>query len=528
MFAKAPVDIDWILEVGSGYSDRVKTQKQLENLTREIANRPAEYKIGLLANLWAETMRSGIAASKETYKNWGVETLGMSPDDIAKAFTATNSTPSADPSSLTLEQRGESMAGLFRLMGIRVSFIGPVNDSARHYCMNFKLEPGVKFSALKSALHEVASYGGFDPKLPIQVLELPGLVAQLYVPKWPKDWRTINLITFLSNRYGVSETDIDKRVYRLMSLLTSAKKSGLVKVPVGFSVQNEAIDIEILSGVRIIGGTRSGKSNAQKAMISYLLLAYAPADLGLALVDMKNVTFTRYRNLGCLVHPVVNGDNFDVEYPRMKLAIDAEYDRRNAQLGGDGPEDWVAYERVTGKKMKPIFIFFDEVKRALVRDELLMEWMIKAASTYAHAGIFLILGTQYGTTLVPELRENMGATVGFRMGENASKYAFSSKNAQDMADCLAGMGDGAIEASNLPYCERVLCYCMPDPHRDAVIKQYQEFHPHPAQFLPVPEPPPEPEESNDCPACGAIASLTPHGPTRRKCSDCQKTFSAKK
>jgi FtsK/SpoIIIE family len=551
-FRQQPDNFDWILAVTPEYASRIKTLAERDALIQAVAPMPVQYRIGLLANLWSAAMTTG--GSWEEYRAWGENSLGLDANALRQVQAMTEpkqnpqdyqAQPKTRPVLGPLDQQGEAMANAYRSMGTPVTFIPPAIDSTRHCSFTFQLQPGQRFSVLKRDVQEAISIAGHDPEVMAQVRPMSKLQVQIYVPKPPEQWRSISLLSHLCNEHGVDEPDPGKRAYKLILKLSNLKKKGLLKIPVGYNTQNELVSFECLTGLKVIGGSRGGKSNTVKAVVSWLLLNYKPEELGLAFVDMKNVTFSRYKDLACLVHPIVNALNFRSEYPRMVAAISEEYAKRNAAMLASKSEDWLEHGKTTGEAMKPIIIVFDEVALAVAEEEIILDWLIKVASTYAHAGIYLVLITQYGVTFPTRLRYNINAAIGFKSEAKAAAYTFRAQSPIKLIEGLLGFGDCVVEASNLLSPDRVQAFACPPEHRDAVLEQYTAFYPTKPTYLPVNpelvEPFPEKEKKSkrrseaeevlddvldggvQCPNCGS-QNCNSKDASRWRCKDCNTTF----
>lgn len=551
LFGRGASGLDWLFSLDE-YPKRIKSKADESDLLAKIAVADERHRLALVGNLWANAIRSGAQVHSEQYISWGVEQLRLNPEEVRAELERVNSKvapPAAAPSpsptapaptplsaeGLSLDKKAQRMVESFRLTGnLSTVFVPPATDSSRHWCLTFQLAPGTKFSALKAVIKEALSHGGFNPEVPAQIDPMSDMMVQIYVAKPQSQWRSINMLTWLFNENQIDPAlTLDQKVYKLFTKLPAqGVASKLIVFPVGFNTRNKLVVTECVTGFKIIGGSQGGKTTTTKALIQHLMLSYRPDDVGIALIDMKSVTFHRYRGIACLVHPVIVASTFAEEYPRLVRAVSAEYARRVEELVAGGYEGWIEYGKATGRRMKPILIFFDEVALAVEQDETVLTWLKRVAATYAHAGIYLCLITQYGTTLPPVLRLQIDTAIGFKTEANAAKYTFRSAKPLDLVEELLGYGDCVVESGNLESPQRVQAFNAPPDHRDAVLKQYKLFYPQAPEYLPVPEESDGEEdvwgEAGTCPSCGSN-DVAPHGTAgRKKCKSCSKTWSERK
>lgn len=237
-----------------------------------------------------------------------------------------------------------------------------------------------------------------------------------------------------------------QRLPRHVPLDLAARPEGAYMVPIGQSLERaEWRSLLETSHILVGGESRSGKSTWLNAMLIALLVAHAPDELQLALVDPKGVEFTSYDGIPHLVRPVA-------VTPAAASAVTSglvtEIDRRRDLFAGLYARNLPTYNeraRRAGDDALPlILVVVDEVTDIALQCGLRSTFyqnLIRLSSKGAAFGLILVLATQNpkAEVLSTLIRGNMSTRIAFRVSSAAhSRTILGRGGAQELPRTVRG------------------------------------------------------------------------------------------
>lgn len=186
-------------------------------------------------------------------------------------------------------------------------------------------------------------------------------------------------------------------------------------------------DLDKMVHLMVSGTTGSGKSVAINRLIYELVSNYEPDELGLILIDPKQVEFSIWRNLPHLVMPIVT----DMDKANRVLNwVVSEMERRYKEMSIEGKKNW------EGRK---IVVIVDELSDLMMTNRANTEnALVRLAQKARASGIHLVLATQRpdAKVLTGLLRANIPTKMALRVASSIdSRIAIGRNGAEKLAGC---------------------------------------------------------------------------------------------
>ena len=222
-----------------------------------------------------------------------------------------------------------------------------------------------------------------------------------------------------------------------------------VLIPVGINLTGELVTLDFSDSrschMLVAGTTGSGKSEFIRSALLALITSYSPAQLQVAIVDPKWVTFPEFETMPWLWQgrSIVKEEAGAIEL--MQHLVD-EMEIRYRLFNEAKCNDIKSYNSKNPNKRLPrIIAVFDEYADFMaikaIREKL--EEAIKRLGAMARAaGIHLVIGTQRpdAKVITPLIRSNLPTRIALKtVSEADSCIVFGTKNTA--ASRLAGRGD---------------------------------------------------------------------------------------
>ncbi len=242
------------------------------------------------------------------------------------------------------------------------------------------------------------------------------------------------------------------------------KESGpTTRVPLGADAEGVVyVDLARQGPHTMLGGaTGAGKSILLQTFVTSLLLANAPDELNLVLVDFKGgsafLPFERCPHVVSLIRSTgrTAAEVFDQAAAQRVLAsVRTEVARREsilAPFGGEIDDYWTARHANGGESsstlpampaLPRLVVVFDEFARVLEVDGDFLKELVNVAAKGRSLGMHLVLATQsLQGKLSPELRNNITLRISLRQNEAAdSVEVLDSPEAAGIPGRLRGRG----------------------------------------------------------------------------------------
>lgn len=215
-----------------------------------------------------------------------------------------------------------------------------------------------------------------------------------------------------------------------------------IPVALGYDAINKCHEMYLDScpHTLVAGTTGSGKSVFLNSIICSIMMARTPRQVGLVLIDPKQVEFNPYQGIPFLRTPVVTNmkDSF--------RAIDDlvfEMERRYALFKDAGFQNYDDYVRAAGNSiMSPerIVCMIDEFADLILTNKEVEEPIVRLAQKGRAAGIHLVIATQRPVVKVVTglIKANVPVRVAFRVSSNLESRIILD---QGGAEYLVGKGD---------------------------------------------------------------------------------------
>ena len=225
------------------------------------------------------------------------------------------------------------------------------------------------------------------------------------------------------------------------------------------------LDLKKAPHVLIAGVTGAGKSVLLNTIICSLLYKQTPASCEIIMIDPKRVELTPYNNLKHLRTPVIKGVE---NVPGVLSWLIAEMEKRYKYL------ERKHLKNIDGTKIKPIFIFIDELADLMLQDKKHIEpSLIRIAQLGRAAGIHLIIATQRPSKEVVTglLKANIPTKICLTVSSVTNSLVILDHKGGER---LTGNGDAIIKYSDSIIERRFRACYTPDNDIQRIVDYYKK------------------------------------------------------
>lgn len=265
----------------------------------------------------------------------------------------------------------------------------------------------------------------------------------------------IALPPLISTQPGYVSVDLprkDRQIAHFEHYIQSQKKPdrAAVTIAIGVDLEGKLIEADLADPNTchfLVGGTTgSGKSEFLRSLLLSLIYRHTPAQVKIALVDPKRVTFPEFERMPWLLSPIVK-DSEDAIALMSQLVTEMERRYQLFEVAGCSHLD--AYnEKLAQRKQScepRIICIFDEYADFMAEKETrnALEMSIKRLGAMARAaGIHLIVATQRpeAGVVTPIIRSNLPGRIALSTASEADSKIILGGTSTEAA-CLLGKGD---------------------------------------------------------------------------------------
>jgi DNA segregation ATPase FtsK/SpoIIIE-like protein len=233
-------------------------------------------------------------------------------------------------------------------------------------------------------------------------------------------------------------------------------------------------DLTQMPHLLIAGTTGSGKSVCVNAIISCLLLEYAPSELQLIMVDPKRVELTGYNGIPHLVSPVVVDLERIVGVLKWVTREMEDRYKRFSAIGARNITDHNARIDGTGKRMPYLVVIVDELADLMMLAPDETEKVLTRLAQMARAtGIHLIISTQRPSVDVVTglIKANFPARISFAVASSVDSRVVLD---QPGAEKLLGRGDMLYQAPDAAAPIRMQGVFVSDAEINRITRHWKE------------------------------------------------------
>lgn len=338
---------------------------------------------------------------------------------------------------------GKRMEQVFQTYNCPVWYLNKYTETNRFHKFVFGWAPPLKWNTLSTLKMELMSHVHVRdergeamtmPEKDIFIVPRKGSRFEVQIPK--DKWKPCNLLDYL-----VVDGKVDK--------ISPAEP---LRVPIGIDLDGEIVLLDLEAGVLLSGMTDSGKSTLQKALLTALMLLYAPSHLQIVPMDFKQgVTFEKFNGLPWVWGgDIIQDDKSALQTIRNLIA---EAKRRNEELFKPARvENIREYNAMfPDNPIYWIVVLIDEFAalKSAAGQEALFPLTNEGAATTRSAGIVWIVGTQRPEKRVidPITRANLGSRIALLVASEADSKIILGEDTREggQAKYLEGKGDGLLQ-----------------------------------------------------------------------------------
>ncbi len=240
------------------------------------------------------------------------------------------------------------------------------------YQISIRLSEGSRLSAIEKSLRDIARRIGVD-SLRLVETGKPSTVL-IEVPREKREYVSLQqVINLIGNKEEYSKPTV---------------------FPLGLKQTGEPVicDFKEMPHLLIGGTTQSGKTSLLDSIIAGLILKAKPDELRLSLIDLKNVSFQKYKNIPHLLGDVATTVN---EATKILNSLVTVMENRKEVMAREKATNIEEFNDQSGRRLPYVVIIIDEYGAlAANSDHKHLSSLIKLASQGAACGIHLIIATQ--------------------------------------------------------------------------------------------------------------------------------------
>ena len=336
------------------------------------------------------------------------------------------------------------------------------DKSRRYISFTFHKPLGVLFADLQKYKGEALSNAGIDPELEgITFQHGKDNQIQVQIPLQSEEWEPAYLEDFLPGlRSGINKarsSGVKDSVQIVLTAIQEARSlapkiTGDLRIPFLCDFSSNVVDLNLSSGVLLVGSPKGGKSSALDTILLTLAIMYPPDRLRIAaLFDFKNgLALRKFDSLPHSERPVITqACDVDAVFEELLEETNAiaqkfaqagvsEIQDYNA-LNPNAPLPWklIAIDEQAEKTsaLKEFYARSAKLAKKNGEDDPFEDrepeyWIDKGLRLWRAYGYVFLIGTQdatQGTGLPPKLRRCFGAAIAFRADEILAALAFGGK-----------------------------------------------------------------------------------------------------
>lgn len=224
--------------------------------------------------------------------------------------------------------------------------------------------------------------------------------------------------------------------------------------PVFIGIDNSGsprhLDLGMCPHMLVAGTTGSGKSVFINTLLCSLLKARTPKEVGLVLIDPKQVEFGPYGNIPHLKMPVAT--TITQAYKAIHLLVE-EMEARYSEMSRMRASDLTGWYQAMGSVSsfpQRIFCVIDEFADLILTNKEIEQPIVRLAQKGRAAGIHLVIATQrpVATVVTGLIKANIPTRVAFRVSSGLESRIILD---QMGAERLLGKGDALLSHPEVPH-----------------------------------------------------------------------------
>lgn len=282
--------------------------------------------------------------------------------------------------------------------------------------------------------------------------------------------------------------EVPSEARRVVALPPALRSESALQVPLGQDVTGRRADVNLatLPHLLVAGATGSGKSAWLNAMLCTLIGRNTPDELGLILIDPKQVELTPYADVAHLMTPIITDPTKAVE--ALNGLVDRMEDRY-AAMRDAGVRHIDDYNHQAERVYPYVVVVIDELADLMMSTDKDVERpIVRIGQKGRAAGIHLVLATQ---------RPSVDVVTGLIKSNVPARLAFATVSMTDSrvvldrpgAEKLIGRGDGLYLGPESLSAERVQGPYVGDAQIAAVVagvvaRYGRADHPEPERATP--------------------------------------------
>lgn len=245
-----------------------------------------------------------------------------------------------------------------------------------------------------------------------------------------------NILQSNKSHFAIEVQRETRQALNVTAYAQTMKKADAYSIIIGTDTEGNhtTATLDDLTHLLVAGTTGSGKSVSLNNIIISLLCYNKPQDLGLVLIDIKQVEFNTYKNAPHLIAPICTDT---ATAKAVLLALVDEMERRYTILKQLNKEK-------NGGEFKKIAVIIDELSDLILTDETLKTPIIRLLQKARASGIHLIIATQSPRAKILD---------GVMLANLPSRIALTCANVRESmlilghkgAEQLTGKGDALLK-----------------------------------------------------------------------------------